>query len=75
MIVAGIDGTIDALKYVKDGKLNVTAFQDAYGQGKGAIEAAIDAVKGKKLDNNFINIPFQLVTKDNVEEFIKKWQK
>ncbi|MGG1396504.1 sugar ABC transporter substrate-binding protein [Bacillus salipaludis] len=75
IIVAGIDGTIDALKYVKDGKLNVTAFQDAFGQGKGAIEAAIDAVKGKKLKNNFINIPFQLVTKDNVDEFIKKWEK
>ncbi|WP_026691959.1 sugar ABC transporter substrate-binding protein [Peribacillus kribbensis] len=75
IIVAGIDGTIDALKYVKDGKLNVTAFQDANGQGKGAIEAAIDAVKGKKLKNKFINIPFQLVTKDNVDEFIKKWQK
>ncbi|MEC2057691.1 sugar ABC transporter substrate-binding protein [Peribacillus psychrosaccharolyticus] len=75
IIVAGIDGTIDALEYVKQGKLNISAFQDAYGQGKGAIEAAIKAVNGEKLDNNFINIPFELVTQDNVDEYIKKWEK
>ncbi|HWO97075.1 MAG TPA: sugar ABC transporter substrate-binding protein [Bacillus sp. (in: firmicutes)] len=75
IIVAGIDGTIDALEYVKQGKLNVSAFQDAYGQGKGAIETAMKAVKGEKLDNNFINIPFELVTQENVDEYIKKWEK
>ncbi|WP_254119186.1 sugar ABC transporter substrate-binding protein [Bacillus sp. FJAT-29790] len=75
IIVAGIDGTIDALQYVKDGKLNVTAFQDAYGQGKGAIETAIKAINGEKVDEKFINIPFGLVTKDNVDEYIKKWEK
>lgn len=75
IIVAGIDGTIDALEYVKQGKLNISAFQDAYGQGKGAIETAVKAVKGEKLDNNFINIPFELVTQENVDEYIKKWEK
>lgn len=75
IIVAGIDGTIDALEYVKEGKLNVTAFQDAYGQGKGAIETAMKAVKGEKVDNKFINIPFELVTQENVDEYIKKWEK
>lgn len=75
IIVAGIDGTIDALEYVKDGKLNVTAFQDAYGQGKGAIETAMKAVEGEKLENKFINIPFELVTQENVDEYIAKWEK
>jgi inositol transport system substrate-binding protein len=74
-VIAGIDGTLDALQYVKDGKLNITAFQDAYGQGKGAIEAAVKAVNGEKLDNNFINIPFELVTEENVDEYIAKWEK
>jgi inositol transport system substrate-binding protein len=73
--VAGIDGTIDALEYVKDGKLDVSAFQDAYGQGKGAIEAAIKAVKGEKVEDKFISIPFELITKENVDEYIKKWEK
>ncbi|MFP3126141.1 sugar ABC transporter substrate-binding protein [Ectobacillus funiculus] len=72
IIVAGIDGTVDGLKNVKEGKLNVTAFQDGYGQGKGAIETAIKAVKGEKLKDKFVNIPFELVTKDNVDEYLKK---
>jgi inositol transport system substrate-binding protein len=75
IVVAGIDGTIDALQYVKSGKLNVTAFQDAKGQGNAAIEAAMKAVNGEKVKDKFINIPFELVTKDNVEEYIKKWEK
>lgn len=75
IIVAGIDGTIDALQYVKNGKLNVTAFQDAFGQGTAAIETAMIAVKGEKIEDKFINIPFELVTKDNVDEYIKKWEK
>jgi inositol transport system substrate-binding protein len=75
IIVAGIDGTIDALEYVKDGKLDVTAFQDAYGQGKGAIETAVKAVKGEEVENKFINIPFELVTQENVDEYIAKWEK
>ncbi|KLT18113.1 rhizopine-binding protein [Neobacillus vireti] len=75
-VIAGVDGTIDALKYVKDGTLNISTFQDPMGQGKGAVEAAIKAVKGEKAPkDNFINIPFQLITKDNVDEFIKKWEK
>ncbi|CAH0346505.1 sugar ABC transporter substrate-binding protein [Bacillus sp. CECT 9360] len=75
IIVAGIDGTLDALQYVKEGKLDVSAFQDAYGQGKGSIETAIKAVKGEKVEEKFINIPFELITKDNVDEYIKKWEK
>ncbi|MDM5247808.1 sugar ABC transporter substrate-binding protein [Lysinibacillus sp. G4S2] len=75
IIVAGIDGTPDALEFVKEGKLDVTAFQDAYGQGKGAIEAAIKAVNGEVVNDKFINIPFELITKDNVDEYIKKWEK
>jgi inositol transport system substrate-binding protein len=75
IIVAGIDGTPDALEYVKEGKLNVSAFQDAHGQGKGAIETAVKAVSGEKLENKFINIPFELVTPENVDEYIKKWEK
>ncbi|GAA3330862.1 hypothetical protein GCM10020331_085080 [Ectobacillus funiculus] len=34
VVVAGIDGTPDALEYVKSGKLKVSAFQDPMGQGK-----------------------------------------
>ncbi|MEW9673854.1 sugar ABC transporter substrate-binding protein [Ammoniphilus sp. 3BR4] len=75
-VIAGIDGTPDALEYIKAGKLSASAFQDPVGQGKGAIEAAIKAAKGEKLEggSNIIDVPFQLITKDNVDTYIQKWQ-
>jgi inositol transport system substrate-binding protein len=73
ILVAGIDATPDALEFVKAGKLKVTVFQDAFGQGKGTIDIAAKAAKGEKVEkNNYV--PYQLVTKDNVEEYIKKWK-
>ncbi|MBB5325398.1 inositol transport system substrate-binding protein [Anoxybacillus tepidamans] len=73
VVVAGIDATPDALEYVKSGKLKVTVFQNARGQGQGGLETAIKAAKGEKVEK-FNWIPYELVTKDNVEEYIKKWQ-
>jgi inositol transport system substrate-binding protein len=72
IVIAGIDATPDALEYVKSGKLKVTVFQDAKGQGKGGLETAIKAAKGEKVEK-FNWIPYELVTKDNVEEYVKKW--
>jgi inositol transport system substrate-binding protein len=74
VVVAGIDGTPDALEYVKAGKLKVTVFQDPVGQGRGAVETAVKAAKGEKLSNKFVWIPFELITKENVEKYEKKWQ-
>lgn len=74
VVIAGIDGTPDALEYIKAGKLNISTFQDPVGQGKGAIEAAVKAAKGEKLESNIIDVPFELITKENVETYIKKWQ-
>lgn len=74
VIVAGIDGTMDALEYVKSGKLQVTVFQNANGQGQKGIETAVKAARGEKLDDKMVWVPFELVTKDNYEEYVKKWQ-
>lgn len=73
-LVAGIDGTPDALEYVRSGELKVSVFQDPVGQGQGAIETAIKLAKGEKLDNKMVWIPYELITKDNVEEYIEKWE-
>lgn len=71
VIVAGIDATPDALKYVKDGKLKVTVFQDPFKQGEGAIEAAVKLVKGEPVESQLI--PYDLITAENVDEYIKIW--
>jgi len=70
--VVSIDAIADALQAVKDGRLNATVFQDAKGQGAGAIDLAIKLAKKEPVEQKEIFIPFQLVTKDNVDGFMKK---
>lgn len=70
VVVIGVDGIADAKKAVKDGRLDATVFQDAKGQGAKAVEVAMMAIKGEKLEKQYI-IPFQLITKDNVDNFLK----
>ncbi|HEX5024939.1 MAG TPA: sugar ABC transporter substrate-binding protein [Agriterribacter sp.] len=71
IVVVSIDAIADALQAVKDGRLNATVFQDAKGQGAGAIDMAIQMIKKQPVENKQIFIPFQLVTKENVDEFLK----
>ena len=47
VVVGGIDATQEALAYMKAGDLDVTVFQDAFGQGSGAVDAAIILAKGE----------------------------
>lgn len=72
VIVVSIDAIYDALQSVKDGKLNATVFQDAKGQGEGAIEMAMKIINKEPISNKEIFIPFQLVTKENVNQFLSK---
>jgi inositol transport system substrate-binding protein len=68
--VIGIDAIPDALKAVADGRLVGTVFQDAKGQGALAVDLAVQLVQGKQVKHDNY-IPFQLVTKDNVTNFMK----
>jgi inositol transport system substrate-binding protein len=70
-IVGGIDATQDALASMKAGDLKVTVFQDAAGQGKGAVDAALALAAGKPVEKK-VYIPFQLVTPANMDQFMKK---
>ena len=69
--VIGIDAIPDALKAVADGKMVGTVFQDARGQGALAVDLAVQLVEGKPVKHDNY-IPFQLVTKENVTNFMKK---
>ena len=71
MIVSGVDATQDALAAMQAGDLDATVFQDAAGQGKGALDAAITLAAGGKVDHK-VYIPFLLVTPANVGDFLKK---
>ncbi|WP_295805795.1 sugar ABC transporter substrate-binding protein [uncultured Nitratireductor sp.] len=71
MLVGGVDATQDALAAMAAGDLDVTVFQDAAGQGKGALDAALKLAKGEDVDQK-VYIPFQLVTPDNMDQFTTK---
>jgi len=53
------------------GELDVTVFQDAAGQGQGALDAALALAKGEAVEQK-VYIPFQLVTPANIGDFLAK---
>ncbi|CAD7049871.1 rhizopine-binding protein [Pseudorhizobium endolithicum] len=71
VVVGGVDATQDALAAMEAGDLDVTVFQDAAGQGKGAVDAALKLAKGESVDQK-VYIPFQLVTPANIADYKSK---
>ena len=70
-IVAGVDATPDALASMKAGDLKATVFQNAAGQGSGAVDAALTLIKKQPVER-FVNIPFELVTPANLSKYAGK---
>ncbi|MGB8812832.1 MAG: substrate-binding domain-containing protein [Paracoccaceae bacterium] len=71
VVVGGVDATQDALAAMQAGDLDVTVFQDAAGQGAGALDAAIKLSKGEAVEQK-VYVPFQLVTPANVADYAAK---
>jgi inositol transport system substrate-binding protein len=71
VVVGGVDATQDALQAMQAGDLDVTVFQDAAGQGKGSLDAALKLAKGEAVEQK-VYIPFQLVTPANIGDFLAK---
>jgi len=68
IVVVGVDAIADALEAVRAGRLDATVFQDAAGQGRTAIETAINILRNEPVEKEMF-IPLQVVTRDNVKEF------
>ena len=68
-IVAGIDATADGLAAMKAGELRATVFQNAPGQGRGAVDTALKLVRNESVPS-FIWVPFELVTPANLNSFL-----
>jgi len=65
----GVDGLPEALEAIKSGALSATVFQDPEGQGGGGVWGCYLALKKVNLPKEIL-IPFSLVTKDNVDDFL-----
>lgn len=77
--IVGIDATVDGVQAIKDGTLAMTVFQDANGQGYGAVKAAVNLIEGNAINEgtdyetddtgNIVWVPFEPVTPDNVADY------
>lgn len=69
--VTGVDGISDTLVSIKEGKQDMTMYQDTIGQGKLSIEMAVAYLNGDEVEKYYW-IPYELVTIDNVDEYIDR---
>ncbi|MEW5817709.1 MAG: sugar ABC transporter substrate-binding protein [Spirochaetota bacterium] len=68
--LCGVDGLPEALEEIKAGNMDATVFQNPWGQAAGGLEATVDFLNGKKLEKEIL-IPFELVTKQNVDKILE----
>ena len=69
VIVGGVDATQDALAAMQAGDLDVTVFQNAAGQGQGALDAALALARGEAVEQK-VYVPFELVTPSNIDQYM-----
>ncbi|MDD3140318.1 MAG: substrate-binding domain-containing protein [Lachnospiraceae bacterium] len=70
IVCVGVDGNQNPLQMVKDGEMGATVLQDGVGQIQAAIDVITALVNGDTFEKN-PSIPFVLVTKDNVDDYLK----
>jgi len=70
ILVGGVDASPDALAEMDKGRLDVTVFQNAKGQGEGGIQAAIALARGEQIEQ-ITWIPFELVTPENYKDYMQ----
>jgi ABC-type sugar transport system substrate-binding protein len=68
VVIGGIDATQDALAAMEAGDLDVTVFQNAAGQGEGAVDAALKLARGEEVSQKGY-VPFELVTPANITDY------
>lgn len=69
VFIGGIDGTPEAKQNVKSGSFAITVLQNAPGQAKTALQAAIDKINGKDIPKRII-VPFEPITKENIDQYM-----
>ncbi|HSV15858.1 MAG TPA: substrate-binding domain-containing protein, partial [Tepidisphaeraceae bacterium] len=74
--VVSVDALPAQLAYLRDGHVQELLAQDCYGWGHRSVEILLDKIINKKDPPSLRVIdPLTSVTKDNVDEFAKNWEK
>ncbi len=69
IVLVSVDAIADALSAVKEGRLDATVFQNARGQAATALETAVKILNNQPYEETVL-IPFELVTKQNVDRYL-----
>ena len=69
-VIIGVDGTQPGLETIKEGGMSATVLQQSAEQGEKAVEVVDQSLSGEAVDEAY-NLPFTLVNKDNVDEFLR----
>lgn len=70
--IVGVDATPDLLEAIGKGtQVKAAIAQDPYQMGKAAVEQAVAQLSGKTVEEK-VNVPIDLVTKENVKKFIDR---
>ena len=71
-----VDALPQELSYVRSGHVQLLLSQDVYGYGHRAVEHLVNKLQFKKDPARVVDsTPLTPVTKDNVEEFARNWEK
>ena len=75
VLVVGFNGDAPALELIQAGEIAATIRQDPYGQGKAAVEAAMQLLAGEAIEysdpeTRSIYFPVEVVTADNVDMYM-----
>ena len=71
VLIVGTDGIPAALDGIKNGKITATVTPLPFYQGYWSVEAAVRLLAGQKVPD-WVVAPAQLVTKDNIDQFVDK---
>lgn len=71
LILIGTDVIPDTLQAVKDGRVAGSVLQDANTQASTAVDVAVKVAAGETVEERY-DVPFQLITIDNVDEYIEQ---
>ncbi|SCM76863.1 Periplasmic binding protein/LacI transcriptional regulator [uncultured Pleomorphomonas sp.] len=70
VVIAGVDAAPNGLAAVKEGTMAATVSQNTVEQGHKAMEALVQLANGQKIEP-VITVPHELITKENVDQYIK----
>ncbi len=78
-LIVGVNGELEVLEEIKKGNIVGTVYNNAYKQGEKIAKMAYSLGRGEKfpdditvLSNKYVFIPYEIINKDNVDEYMEK---